>query len=148
MSSFNLESGFTNCRFNIPGMMRFPKYMIGSTALVLFALMALFVFTNDYYGMKCNFGTIVNFFPTNEIGLIAFISIELMVLIAFWISHQTKCRTINIVVQTNGFQVNVSALMDVEGNNGLAIKIIVETLVLTRNITESSLADFYENFRD
>jgi hypothetical protein len=99
----NLESGFADCRFNIPGMMRFPKYVIGSNALVLFALMALFAFTNDYYGMKCNFGTIVNFFPTNEIGLIAFVLLALMVLIAFWISYQTKWKTINIGVQTNGF---------------------------------------------
>jgi hypothetical protein len=44
MSAFNLEMYFTNCIFNISGMMDFPKDVIDLTALVLVALMALFAF--------------------------------------------------------------------------------------------------------
>jgi hypothetical protein len=89
-------------------------------------------FTKDCFGIKCNFVTIVNFFPTNAIGLIAFVLFTLMAVIAFifWIFHQIKCKTINLNVETNEFLMSTSVPVDRVGTNAKAVKNILRTLVV------------------
>jgi hypothetical protein len=85
---------------------------------------------NDCFGIKCNFGGIVNIFPTDAIGLIAFVLFALMAVIAFifWIFHQIKCKTINLNVKTNEFLLKTNIPVDRVGTNGEAVKNILETL--------------------
>jgi hypothetical protein len=83
-------------------------------------------FTNDYFGVKCNFGTIVNIFPTDAIGLIAFAFLALMGVIAFifWIIY----TGISLKMKTNEFHLEANFPMDMDGTNGEAVRNIVEAL--------------------
>jgi hypothetical protein len=83
-------------------------------------------FTKDCFGMKCNFGTIVNILPKDAIGLIAFVLLALMGVIAFifWIIYQR----INLNVETNEFLLRTNIPVDRVGTNGEAVRNILQTL--------------------
>jgi hypothetical protein len=89
-------------------------------------------FDKDCFGIKCNFETIVNFFPKDAIGLIAFVLLALMAVIAFkfWI----KCKRINLKMETNEFLLRTNIPVDRVGTNGEAVKNILETLVVDQRL--------------
>jgi hypothetical protein len=83
-------------------------------------------FTKDCFAMKCNFGTIVNIFPKDAIGLIAFVLLALMGVIAFifWVIYER----INLNVETNEFLLRTNIPVDRVGTNGEAVRNILQTL--------------------
>ncbi len=87
---------------------------------------------NDCYGMRCNFGTIVNFFPTDANGLTALVLVVLMIVIAFifWIIYER----INLKVETNEFILKTNIPVDKNGTNGEAVKNILQTLVIDQRL--------------
>jgi hypothetical protein len=82
--------------------------------------------------MRCNFGTIVNFFPTDANGLTALVLVVLMIVIAFifWIIYER----INLKVETNEFILKTNIPVDKNGTNGEAVKNILQTLVIDQRL--------------